>query len=223
MDALQFFPLFWIKSAGTWAIQSCEDTAEGNWLSQRPGNCFRNPWVIILFCSWKASVGYKSSLNRVSELQICQSPNLSVCAREPVREERLWALNIAFVPELMSVFLFCKKLYLLRLWLCSDKAALHFSEGSRGLNEAHPVLSPLGGAVPLKTVMPDSRTPPYLCTEAGVCLCRAPAITVVYMTFSICCSLEWKPAEINYNAPEVFTCKWAGILELRSSMTREAS
>lgn len=145
------------------------------------------------------------------------------CAREPVREERLWALNIAFVPELMSVFLFCKKLYLLRLWLCSDKAALHFSEGSRGLNEAHPVLSPLGGAVPLKTAMPDSRTPPYLCTEAGVCLCRAPAITVVYMTFSICCSLEWKPAEINYNTPEVFTCKWGGILELRSSMTREAS
>lgn len=65
-------PLFWIKSAGTWAFQSCGDTAKENWLLQRPGNCFRIPWVIILFCSWKASVGYKSFLNRVSELQICQ-------------------------------------------------------------------------------------------------------------------------------------------------------
>lgn len=120
-------PLFWIKSAGTWAFQSCGDTAEGNWLSQRPGNCFRIPWVIILFCSWKASVGYKSSLNRVIELQICQ-PDAHVHPRV-IRKEQLWALNTAFVPEWMSVFPFCKKLYLLRLWLCFDKATLLFSEG----------------------------------------------------------------------------------------------
>lgn len=126
-------PLFWIKSAGTWAFQSCGDPAEGNWLSQRPGTCFRIPWVIILFCSWKASAGYKSSLNRVSELRICQ-PDAHVRPRA-AREERLWALTIAFVQEWMSVFPFCKKLYVLRLRLCSDKAALLFSKGITWLQQ----------------------------------------------------------------------------------------
>lgn len=98
-----------------------------------------------------------------------------------------------------------------------------FRKGSHGSNEVQPVLPPLGGAVPLKTAMLELGTPPCVCTEAEVCLCRAPAITVVYMTSSICCSVEWKPAEINDDVLEVFTCKWGGISGQRSVMNHKAS
>lgn len=86
-----------------------------------------------------------------------------------------------------------------------------------------PVLHPLGGAVPLKTVMPEFWTlPTHVQKLRSVC---AKLQTWLGFTWLSQYAVHWSENQqkVNDNVLKVFTCKLGGILEQGSVMNHEAS
>lgn len=118
VEALQFLPYSESNQQGPGLFKAAETQRRETDYRRDLGIVLESPG--LLFCFVLERLVWV-----ISHLSIEWASSKSVslthtCAPRAARQARLWALNIAFVPEWMSVFPFCKKLYLLRLWLCSD-------------------------------------------------------------------------------------------------------